>query len=103
MRSGCGQVGTLGEQPGQPVVRPATELVSERAEPFRSHPAKFRARDEAPPVTQVELHHGAATDVGLLREVNEDAYLVAPPGFAVADGMDGPENGGGASRVVGEG
>jgi PPM family protein phosphatase len=51
-------------------------------------------------VTQVELHHGAATDVGLLREVNEDAYLVAPPVFVVADGMGGHENGDVASRIV---
>jgi protein phosphatase len=51
-------------------------------------------------VTQVELHHGAATDVGLLREINEDAYLVAPPVFAVADGMGGHENGDVASRIV---
>ena len=51
-------------------------------------------------MTQVELHHGAATDVGLLRETNEDAYLVAPPVFVVADGMGGHENGDVASRIV---
>jgi len=51
-------------------------------------------------MTQVELHHGAATDVGLLREANEDAYLVAPPVFVVADGMGGHEDGAVASRIV---
>src|SRR3954468_669518 len=98
MRSGCGQVGTLGEQPGQPVVRPAAQLVGERAEPLRGHPVD--SMDGAPAVTQVELHHGAATDVGLLRETNEDAYLVAPPVFVVADGMGGHENRDVASRIV---
>jgi PPM family protein phosphatase len=51
-------------------------------------------------VTQVELHHGATSDVGLLRENNEDAYLAAPPVFAVADGMGGHESGDVASRIV---
>jgi PPM family protein phosphatase len=51
-------------------------------------------------VTQVELHHGAVTDVGLVREINEDAYLVAPPVFVVADGMGGHEDGDVASRIV---
>lgn len=49
---------------------------------------------------QVELHHGAATDVGLVREVNEDSYLAAPPVFVVADGMGGHEGGDVASRIV---
>lgn len=51
-------------------------------------------------VSPVELHHGAATDVGAVRETNEDAFLVAPPVFVVADGMGGHENGDVASRIV---
>ncbi len=49
---------------------------------------------------QVELHHGARTDVGRVREVNEDAFLAAPPVFVVADGMGGHDGGDVASRIV---
>jgi len=53
------------------------------------------------PVTKrVELRHGAATDVGRVREVNEDACLAEPPVFVVADGMGGHEGGDVASRIV---
>lgn len=42
----------------------------------------------------------AATDVGLVRANNEDAYLTAPPLFAVADGMGGHRAGEVASAAA---
>jgi len=51
-------------------------------------------------MTGVELHHGAATDVGTVREINEDAFLAEPPVFVVADGMGGHDRGDVASRIV---
>jgi protein phosphatase len=48
----------------------------------------------------VELRYGVATDVGLVREVNEDSLLAAPPVFVVADGMGGHDGGEIASRIV---
>ena len=51
-------------------------------------------------IDRVELRHGAATDVGLVREANEDAFLADPPVFVVADGMGGHDGGDIASGIV---
>ena len=51
---------------------------------------------------QVELHYGAASDVGHVRKVNEDSYFASPPIFVVADGMGGHDGGDVASAIVAE-
>ena len=43
---------------------------------------------------------GATTDVGVVREQNEDAYLVRAPIYAVADGMGGHQGGEVASHLA---
>ena len=44
--------------------------------------------------------YGSLTDVGNVREHNEDSVLVAPPLFVVADGMGGHEAGEVASAIA---
>ena len=47
-----------------------------------------------------DTYFGSRTDVGLLRDHNEDSLIVAPPLFAVADGMGGHAAGEVASEIA---
>jgi len=51
-------------------------------------------------VKRLLVEHGSATDVGLVREVNEDSFLADAPVFVVADGMGGHDGGDVASGIA---
>ena len=50
-------------------------------------------KSDSSPVEVVSSYYGSRTEVGHVREHNEDSLTVLPPLFAVADGMGGHEAG----------
>jgi len=69
-----------------------TEIISQR----RSR--RFALPDE--PRRVLELSWGAATDIGVRRQVNEDSLVAMPGVFAVADGLGGHSAGDVASDAA---
>ena len=48
----------------------------------------------------MKIEAGVASDIGRVREGNEDSYLIEPPLYAVADGMGGHRGGEVASQLA---
>ena len=80
--------GTLPQRPGG---RPP------RRGPRRRRP---EGRQDRPGAQAMKVRVGATTDIGRVREGNEDSYLVLEPLYAVADGMGGHRGGEVASSLA---
>ncbi|THJ67813.1 serine/threonine-protein phosphatase [Arthrobacter echini] len=68
------------------------------AVPADSHSAREREGRSSAGLGN-RLRYGFGTDVGLVRELNEDSFVAIAPVFAVADGMGGHEAGEVASSI----
>ncbi len=75
--------------------KPAGQGIGRRSGTTRAQTATSHA--ERPGVT---FCWAARTDVGKLRQVNEDSFLATPGIFAIADGMGGHHSGDVASQTV---
>ena len=68
--------------------------------PTPSQPTTSTTASTTTPKPGLELRHGSRTDVGRIRQNNEDALCVDPAIFAVADGLGGHNAGDIASKIA---
>ena len=94
-------VPSLAETP-QPQAEPAGETEQEpvNAPGLETVPVEGRAGADKSTGSSKRLSWGARTDVGLIRDHNEDSFLVQAPLFAVCDGMGGHAAGEVASSIA---
>ncbi|MDY2788097.1 MAG: Stp1/IreP family PP2C-type Ser/Thr phosphatase [Atopobium sp.] len=78
------------EQPSAPVNAPGTQVID----------VEKRVGSDTDTGKTLQLSWGARSDVGLIREHNEDSFLVHAPLFCVCDGMGGHAAGEVASAIA---
>ena len=86
--------------PEQPKVTPPPSQTPVNAPGLKTVPVEGRAGADTSTGSSKGLSWGARSDVGLIREHNEDSFLVQAPLFAVCDGMGGHAAGEVASSLA---
>ena len=115
VRGGSGEIGTVAQQPGQPLVRPARSWSASvrypaPSAPLLRHPANatsgraagtpYAAARPGGGMKQVELHYGARTDVGRVRRSTRTPSSPRRRSSWSPTGWAGTTGGDVASRIV---